>query len=209
MIRNRPAGLVWIFALGASILAVAMSVPPLRALIEQSMTWHMVIQMPMLVLAGWLVMQVKINSAISRRLDPWNRYGLTGLISAQVIIAYWMLPLAIDQAVVQLETDLLKLVTLFVCGAMLRHSAERAPVVLQLFFVGYLVSMMSWLGLYFATTNLRLCNAYSLESQLLTGWGIVILAVTISLVWSLNTIPHTKALLQKHLAIWRQRPAPP
>jgi hypothetical protein len=193
MTRNRLSRFSGVFALGTSILAIAMSAPPLRALIEQSMTWHMVIQMPMLVLAGWLVMHAKINSTLSRWLEPWNRYGMTGFIVAQVIIAYWMLPLAIDKAVVQLDSDLLKLVTLIVCGAMLRHSAERAPVVLQLFFVGYLVSMMSWLGLYFATTNLRLCNAYSLESQLVTGWGVVTMAVTLGFVWAFNTIPHSKA----------------
>lgn len=181
-----------VFALGTSILAVAMSVPPLRSLIEQSMAWHMVVQMPLLVLAGWLIMQKKINSAMALRLVPWNRYGLTGFIGAQIVIAYWMLPLAIDKAVVELQSDLLKLITLFMCGAMLRHSAERAPLTLQLFFVGNIVAMMSWLGIYFATTNLRLCNAYSYESQLLTGWGLIAIAVMLGLYWITNTFRHTK-----------------
>ncbi len=33
----------------------ALSLPPLRPLIEQSMVWHMLVQMPLLVLGGWLV----------------------------------------------------------------------------------------------------------------------------------------------------------
>ena len=35
-------------------LAAALSVPPLRSVIEQSMAWHMVVQMPLLVVAGAL-----------------------------------------------------------------------------------------------------------------------------------------------------------
>ena len=55
--------------------------------------------------------------------------------------------------------------------------------VLQLFFIGYWVSMMCWLGIYFATTDLRLCNAYSLESQIATGWGLLSLGLLLGLAW--------------------------
>lgn len=100
---------------------------------------------------------------------PWSvvtkRYGATGFIGAQAIVAYWMLPLTIDHAIVLPQIDALKLVSLFICGAMLRHSVERSPAVVQLFFVGYTVSMMTWLGIYLATTDLRLCNAYSQKAR--------------------------------------------
>jgi len=33
-------------------LALSLSLPPLRVLIEQSMVWHMLVQMPLLVAAG-------------------------------------------------------------------------------------------------------------------------------------------------------------
>ena len=43
--------------------------------------------------------------------------------------------------------------------------------------------MMCWLGLYCATTELRLCNAYSLQSQVVTGWGLLALGLLLGLVW--------------------------
>jgi hypothetical protein len=55
--------------------------------------------------------------------------------------------------------------------------------VLQLFFIGYAVPMMIWLGLYFASVDLRLCNAYSLESQVRAGHGLAALALALGALW--------------------------
>jgi len=171
------------FALLVSATALALSLPPLRALIEQSMLWHMAIQMPLLVLGGWLAMRALAGHRLAQRLARWNRYGLTGLIAAQAIFAYWMLPLAIDRAIVLPLADGQKLVSLFACGALLQHSFARSPVALQLFFVGYAVPMMIWLGFYFTSTDLRLCNAYSLESQVRTGRLLVAWGLALGALW--------------------------
>ncbi|MDY7574695.1 hypothetical protein RGU77_10405 [Actimicrobium sp. CCI2.3] len=100
-----------------------------------------------------------------------------------MILAYWMLPLAIDRAVVLPQADLLKLLTLFIAGFLLQHSFSCSPAALQLFFVGYMVSMMTWLGSYFITTDLRLCNAYSLETQVQTGWAIAAIGIGLGALW--------------------------
>jgi hypothetical protein len=174
-----PAGL----ALAATLGAVALSVPPMRSIIEQSMAWHMVLQMPLLVLGGWFASRAMPRLALLQRLASFNQFGLTGFMTAQVIIAYWMLPLAIDRAVVLPQVDALKLITLFTSGMLLADAFQRAPAALQLFFMGYWVSMMCWLGTYFATTDLRLCNAYSLQSQISTGWGLLALGLLLGAVW--------------------------
>jgi hypothetical protein len=147
------------------------------------MLWHMAIQMPLLVLGGWLAMRALAGHRLAQRLARWNRYGLTGLIAAQAIFAYWMLPLAIDRAIVLPLADGQKLVSLFACGALLQHSFARSPVALQLFFVGYAVPMMIWLGFYFTSTDLRLCNAYSLESQVRTGRLLVAWGLALGALW--------------------------
>ena len=51
--RQRNA-VLWALASSLTLAAAALSVPPLRRLIEQSMVWHMVLQMPLLMLAGWV-----------------------------------------------------------------------------------------------------------------------------------------------------------
>ena len=167
----------------ASLLAVAFSAPPLRFVIEQSMAWHMVVQMPLLVAAGALTARAFPALGLALKWNDFNLFGLTGFMAAQGIIAYWMLPSAIDRAIVNPGFDMLKLLTLFVSGALLRDAFQRAPMALQLFFIGYWVSMMCWLGIYFATTDLRLCNAYSLESQIATGWGLLSLGLLLGLAW--------------------------
>jgi hypothetical protein len=170
-------------ALATTALAISLSLPPLRSLIEQSMLWHMVIQMLLLVLAGGLSMRAMAAHRTARRLAPWNRFGLSGFIAALGILAYWMLPLAIDRAIVLPAHDALKIASLIACGALLAHSAARAPAAVQLFFVGTAASMTIWLGLYFTNTERRLCNAYSLQSQVDAGWGLVALAVAFGAAW--------------------------
>ena len=172
-------------------VAVALSVPPLRAVIEQSMAWHMVFQMPLLVLAGWLASRSKLPKFSIRAMRGWasfNQFGLTGFMAAQIIVAYWMLPSAIDRAVVLPAVDALKLLTLFIGGMLLGDAFKRAPAALQLFFMGYWVSMMAWLGIYFATTDLRLCNAYSLQSQINTGWGLLALGAALGVAWVVSVL---------------------
>ena len=175
-------------AVVATLVAVALSVPPLRRVIEQSMAWHMVFQMPLLVLGGWLAVRVLPSYFSFPRLAAFNQFGLTGFMAAQVIVAYWMLPSAIDRAVVVPLVDVFKLLTLFITGMLLADAFRRAPGALQLFFMGYWVSMMAWLGIYFATTDLRLCNAYSLQSQSNPGWGLLALGIVLGMAWAVRLL---------------------
>ena len=174
------------------VLACALSVPPARSLIEQSMSWHMVVQMPMLLLGGWLLMGAATQGRRLQHLDAWNCFELAGFIASQVIFAYWMLPVSIDRAVVLPSVDLLKMVSLLVCGAMLGHSVDRSPAVVQHFFVVYAVSMLATTDVYLATTDRRLCNAYSLEGQLNAGLGVATLGVALSCAWGYRAVARTR-----------------
>jgi hypothetical protein len=187
--QARAFGLSIAFVVTA--LACALSVPPARALIEQSMVWHMVVQMPMLLAAGWLWMGV-VPPGRGQALEAWNRFGLTGFIAGQVVFAWWMLPVSIDRAVVMPSADLLKLVSLLACGAVLRHSVERSPAVVQLFFVGYAVTMLIATGVFLATTERRLCNAYSLDSQLNAGVGVAALGLALGAAWACRVIMRSR-----------------
>ena len=169
-------------AVALAALAASLSLPPLRPLIEQSMVWHMLVQMPLLVAAGACA-AAAWPSGPSVYWARFNRHGLTGFMLAQCIAAYWMLPAQVDRAVVLFSADAWKLVTLWLAGAALRQSWVQSPLAVQLFFVGYGLPMMAWLGFYLATTDLRLCNAYTLESQVRTGHGLVLLAVVLGVAW--------------------------
>lgn len=196
-----------LLAMLVGVCSIGLSVPPLRTLIEQSMLWHMAIQMPLLILTGWLLMAsgsplpvarasrranqqtpMQINTQINRQASEWNVYGLTGFVFSFITITYWMLPSAIDRAVVLPSADVIKLLSLLACGASLRHSSVRAPALIQLFFLGNFLAMMLWLGSYFLQTDLRLCNAYSLQSQINTGWGLIAWGLGIGVFWGANQL---------------------
>jgi len=172
----------------ASAAALGLSLPPLRALIEQSMVWHMLVQMPLLLLAGCLfgrVLAQRPAGAFARSVASLNRYGLSGFMLAQCVVTYWMVPATIDRAVVLPAADAAKLGSLWLAGIALRGAFAQAPAAVQVFFVGYTLPMMGWLGFYLASTDLRLCNAYALDSQVRAGWGLVLLAAAAGLVWAL------------------------
>jgi uncharacterized membrane protein YqaE (UPF0057 family) len=180
---------------GALALALALSLPPLRVLIEQGMVWHMLVQMPLLVLSGWCAAAVATRRTASitpgrtprrwaARLAVINRFGLTGFMLAQVLMAYWMVPAMVDRAVVLPAADAAKLASLWLAGVALQQGFRQAPLAVQLFFVGYGLPMLAWLGLYLAGTDLRLCNAYALQSQWRAGQGLLVLAVCLGLGWA-------------------------
>jgi hypothetical protein len=180
---------VWI-GLALCLLGSALSVPPWRSLIEQSMTWHMVVQMPILFAGGWFLIGGGWDLT-KKSLGSWNQFGLTGFIAAQLIITYWMLPISIDRAVVMPQVDVFKVLSLLASGALVQTSVSRSPVVLQLFFVGYTVSMLISTGVFLATTERRLCNAYSMESQLSAGYGVVALGVALACAWGFRINRHS------------------
>ena len=162
-----------------TLVAVALSLPPLRVLIEQSMVWHMLVQMPLLVLAGACA-----AAWLPARELRWNRFGLTGLLLALCVTTYWMIPATVDRAVVLPAADAAKVTSLWLAGVALGVGLRQAPLAVQLFFAGYGVPMLAWLGWYLANTDLRLCNPYSLQSQWRAGWGLVGLAWLLGLAWA-------------------------
>jgi hypothetical protein len=170
--------------IGAS--ACLLSVPPWRSLIEQSMLWHMAVQMPLLVTGGFMLARTAIARHDADSWSAWNRYGLTGFFASQLLLVYWMLPLAVDRAIVVPQADVSKLLSLLACGALLADSFKRSPAVLQLFFVGYAASMLLSTGVFLATSERRLCNAYSLEAQVAAGWAVAIVGLLLAGVWGIT-----------------------
>jgi len=170
--------------LGTLMIAVGLSVPPFRAIIEQSMFMQMVIQMPLLFIGGAWLNTFSISKKISQKISFWNIFGLTGFMLAQTILIYWMLPISIDRAVVIPLFDVAKVLTMMVAGFLVGDALQKSPAALQLFFIGYFVAMMIWLGMYFIFTDLRLCNAYSLNSQYWTGYGLCAISIATVAFWS-------------------------
>lgn len=191
-IRNYLAGILF-------LPAVALSLWPLRANIIEDMFWHMDIQIPLLIVVGAMI---KISApALHETLSRFNAYGLNSFIASQVILAFWMLPISIDRAIIHWEYDLAKIISLIMCGWLIQVSFKKTTLVIELFFIGYFLAMMLWVGVYYIQSDVRLCNVYTQESQQYAGGGLIFYAVMLSLIWIISKLnkkmaAHNKLLLK-------------
>lgn len=153
------------------LTSVMPSFPVGKGLIQSSMIFHMLIQIPMLILAGYLLNNFHSNkNTLSKTFSLWLWIYLSGL--------FWMLPINLDKALAYPSWDIFKVLSLLITGACLK-TVFKSYQTLALFFIGNTVMMLFFIGLYFQTTDVRLCNAYLIESQQTAGLGLIILSFMI------------------------------
>ena len=97
--------------------------------------------------------------------------------------------------------DLAKIISLIMCGWLIQVSFKKTTLVIELFFIGYFLAMMLWVGVYYIQSDVRLCNVYTQESQQYAGGGLIFYAVMLSLIWIISKLnkkmaAHNKLLLK-------------
>ncbi|HEY0877448.1 MAG TPA: hypothetical protein VGE10_03265 [Zeimonas sp.] len=165
--------------LAGAVLAVACVSSPLRAVLEAGMATHMLIQFPLLLIAGALLAEPLERNAPSR----WNRLGIAGLAWVAGVLAVSMIPRLLDLALVDVRVEAAKAVALLTAGAALRASWPRAGLVVQGFFLGNVLPMTAVVGTLYRDAPIRLCNSYRLDEQLLVGALLVAAAVAVAIAW--------------------------
>ncbi len=155
---------------------------PAGSALEANMARHMLIQIPLLVVLGYFSVQ-GLNSRWPAASLHLNAHGITGLLLVMLVNAFWMLPTALDLAVIDPRVDAIKAATLVLGGAALNFSWRAAGVVIQAFFLGNWCAMEILAGLLYQEASQPLCSAYLVNDQVDAGVGMVILATAISLLW--------------------------
>ena len=106
MIDVLPRRTVLIALVGYAVLLL----PPLRHLLESRMGLQMLVQIPLLVVIGYL-----LRGGIPRRvvavIDRWNGQGITGLLLASLAGLFWMLPRSLDAAVGEASMEVAKFIS--------------------------------------------------------------------------------------------------
>ena len=151
------------------------------------MTRHMLVQFPLLCAAGAAAVDW-LRPATRQRLDAWNRLGLTGLLLFALTLAFWMIPAALDQALLNPWAGAAKYLSLAAAGFALRLSLAVAPVPVQAFFVGNTVWMMATAGLLYIEAPAQICLSYLQPAQERAGSGLVAVAVMLGLAWCYRAI---------------------
>lgn len=181
----------------AAALLCLLAWPGVRHGLEATMTRHMLVQYPLLMLAGWLLAAALPGRWLAR-LNLWNAHGISGLFAAALMLAILMIPRVLDLALVDTRIEILKYLALLACGGAVRLSWRPAGLLMQGFFLGNVLPMMAVVGNLYESAPMRVCNAYLLDDQARLGQILVWISAAIAAAWFAWLV---RALMQKDAAV--------
>lgn len=156
------------------VLWLLLLMPALRALLESNMTLHMLVQLPLLTLAG-ILLGAAMPERVRARLRPWNLHGITGLLLASVTMTLWMLPVALDAALDQPVVAAAKFLSLpLLLGLPCALSWPLSGFIMRGVFIIELIATLFRTGWLYLASPARLCTSYLLDAQQTTGEGLLV-----------------------------------
>ncbi|MFC4559190.1 hypothetical protein ACFO3D_13405 [Virgibacillus kekensis] len=159
------------------LLLIFMILPPVSNLLESVMIVHMHMQMPLLVISGFLMarfFQIKFPGLFAK----WNSNGIPGIILFIIIWSYWMLPRSMDEAITMQAVEVFKFISLpFLAGIPLRDSWRKLSNTWQNAVYIFFVIMFGIMAVLYIGSDEQICNNYLLVEQQTLGWGSLAMAV--------------------------------
>jgi len=178
--RQRLLQLMHIVLAGLPLLLLW---PAARQLIEARMSWHMLAELPLLLAAGWAAQQLASDSPWWQHAGAWARqldwHGWSTATYCALVSIVWMVPSALDMALIDGRIALLKLLSLWLAGWLLAGGVARMPAEVLMFLAGNLSWMMATAGLLYVEAPTQLCVNYGQDDQVHTGYGLVAWALVI------------------------------
>lgn len=164
-----------------------LALPPVRHLLEATMTLQMLVQIPLLAIAGWWLLPLVPRRA-SDVLAAWNCNGVSGIALVSFVAMVWMLPRMMDASLVDPWVAVAKLASVpLLIGLPLALSWPRAGFVVRGVYLLEVVATMFRLGWLYLASPLRLCSNYLLGDQQRLGkiMFAIGVAIVLLLAWRL------------------------
>ncbi len=160
------------FILGLAFY-IFLILPPVANLVESIMVTHMHMQMPALVIAGFLMGHF-FEMRFPNFFQKWNHNGIPGILLFIIIVVYWTIPRSMDETLTMWSMELFKFISLpFLAGIPLRNSwMKLTPRVKNWVISGFTVKFLG-MGLLYIYTPDQLCNNYLKIDQLTLGWSFL------------------------------------
>lgn len=159
----------------AILLGLVLLQPPVRRQLEASMTGQMLVQIPLLVVTGWLLARA-LPARVLTVIERWNQGGIAGLVLATVVAAFWMLPRSLDAAITNsLVAGTRYLTVPLLIGLPLAVSWPSMGFVVRGVLLAEFIATNFRLGWLYLISPVRLCNNYALEDQ--RHLGLYLLAI--------------------------------
>lgn len=170
-------------ALVLGVMYLLLATPAARDWLEASMSSHMLVQMPLLVIIGIIACRLLPaqwqNSVAISLGGAWP-----SVIVAMFASSYWMLPRALDAALTDPLAEVAKFLTLpLLVGFPLALAWRRLTLIGRGFVWTNFFSMLAVLGWLYIVAPVRVCNSYLVNDQENAGWYMVIGAILLFLWW--------------------------
>ena len=163
-----------------ALLPLLLLWPALRHALESRMATHMLLEFPLLAAAGAAAAMRCRRRPSARRWLRWQRAldwrGWTSATVASSVALLWMLPSALDAALLWPAAAAAKYASWWLAGWLLADGWRRMDAELLLFAVGNLAWMAATAGLLYLDAPARLCVNYLQDDQRHTGIGLIALA---------------------------------
>jgi hypothetical protein len=174
---------------GALVLLVVLLAPPVRHALEASMTTQMLVQIPLLITVG-VLLSAAVPARINAAMAAWDYRGITGLVLATLVGAFWMLPRSLDAAVTDPQFDIAKyLSAALLIGLPFALSWKRMGFIVRGVFLLELIATFFRLGWLYLIWPSRLCNSFLLDDQQRLGRYMLLIGallffwIAIKLLW--------------------------
>ncbi len=174
-LRHLPRG-----TMGVGLLAL-LALPPVAAWLEATLSRHLLVQIPLLAVSGYLLGPVIGRLRPRGLLGGYNAGGVPGALLAMFVVSFWMLPRSLDAVLDDSFMELAKFVSVPVfIGIPFALSWHKLHAVAKGFIWANLISMLAVLGWLYLASPVRLCNYYLLDQQHVLGWAMLALAAGIA-----------------------------
>ncbi|WP_200801049.1 hypothetical protein [Ornithinibacillus halophilus] len=161
------------------ITLLFMMIPPVAEIMESIMILHMHMQMPMIVIAGFL-MAPFFTKRFPNFFSKWNQTGIPGMLLFIIVMSYWSIPRAMDDALTYPAVELFKFISLaFLVGVPLRDSWKKISNRWQNGVLIFFFLQFTGLGILYIAAPGQLCNNYIQSEQVTLGWGFLTIAIAI------------------------------
>lgn len=171
---------IWLRISAGFLLVAMLSLPPIRTFLEASLIHHMLVQIPLLALAGWMVG----NTVHDSRYQQWNQKGIPGLLIALFGILFWMIPRWLDAALSEPFWEVAKFITVpLLIGLPLGASWFKISSFTRAIVWTNAISMLVVIGWLYVAAPIRVCNNYLVNQQEEFGYTAMLLALAIALYW--------------------------
>jgi hypothetical protein len=162
-------------ALAGAMLYILMLIPQIRRGLESVMAGHMLVQIPVLIISGYLI-GIFLSDKFKNFFQKVNADGVPGILLFISIVLFWMLPRSLDGALNVPYYEVIKFLSLpFLAGVPFADSWRKLNYIFKGFIILNAVSMFVVLSWLYIASPFRLCNNYLQYQQIELGRGFLIL----------------------------------